>query len=107
LYLSATTLKLAKTETINMVKNEMYDETEKITGKFIPLIYTINVLDLENGEDYVLFPLLTFVTNEPPARSSDVFTNQGTIGLSSCPDSNLDDYSFMTQFLRATNQTTL
>jgi len=46
-----------------MVKNEMYDVSETITGKFIPLIYTVEVLDLENGEEYLFFPLLTFVTN--------------------------------------------
>jgi len=38
-----------------MVKNEMYSEEEAITGKFIPLIYTVSVLDYK--DEYLFFPL--------------------------------------------------
>ena len=75
-----------------MVKNEMFSTDETIKGKFLPLIFTTKVLHYE--EEYVFFPLLTFVTNQKPSHSSSVFHNEGTIGIGSCP-TELQDYSYI------------
>lgn len=75
-----------------MVANEMFEEIKMVKGKFIPLLFEVPVLDYE--EEYVFFPLITFVTNETPVKSNTIFKNSGTLGISSCPKE-LDDYSFM------------